>query len=450
MGNFDFDSMLGHDIPCTCGRTHSTDVQKIYLGSDAIDVLVATVQEMGFSHPFVVSDLNTWKAAGEAVDAALRGAGIACAHIVLPYDEPIPDEHVIGEIFCAMPQETDLIVCAGSGTLNDTCKFISYRAKIDYIVFATAPSMDGWVSIGAPLIINHMKVTIDTHGPLAVFSDPAVLAASPAKMINAGVGDVLGKYTALIDWRFSRIVNGEYVCDATVDNVRKALDLVSSNAEAIASREPEAVLTVMEGLLLTGIAMAWIGNSRPASGCEHHMSHVMEMRLQIDGKKAVLHGAKVGIDLIYCLEMYRMLAEQKIDWEAARNRPFDKDAWTAFTRRVYKIAAPEIEALEDRTDKYNIAERNARLDVLEREWPRMVQMMRDELPSPDEIRRIYKVLGAPAKPSDVGIDHELFCDSIIAGRDVRTRWTMLQLLWDLGLDEEYVRRVHDLLEAESN
>ena len=60
------------------------------------------------------------------------------------------------------------------------------------------------------------------------------------------------------------------------------------------------------------------------------------------------------------------------------------------------------------------------------------------------------MLGAPAKPSDVGIDHELFCDSIIAGRDVRTRWTMLQLLWDLGLDEEYVRRVHDLLEAESN
>ncbi|MDO5108098.1 MAG: hypothetical protein Q4D39_07460, partial [Coriobacteriaceae bacterium] len=115
-----------------------------------------------------------------------------------------------------------------------------------------------------------------------------------------------------------------------------------------------------------------------------------------------------------------------------------------------KIAAPEIEALEDRTDKYNIEARNARLDVLEREWPRMVQMMRDELPSPDEIRRIYKVLGAPAKPSDVGIDHELFCDSIIAGRDVRTRWTMLQLLWDLGLDEEYVRRVHDLLEAESN
>ena len=447
MGNFDFESMLGHDIPCTCGRTHSTDVQRIHLGSDAIDVLVRTVQEMGYERLFVVSDRNTWRAAGEAVDAALGEAGITRAHIVLPYDEPIPDEHVIGEVFCAMPQETDLIVCVGSGTLNDLCKFVSFRAKIEYMVFATAPSMDGWVSIGAPLIINHMKVTIDTHGPLAVFSDPAVLAASPTKMINAGVGDVLGKYTALIDWRFARMVNGEYVCDETVANVRKALDLVSSNAEAIASREPEAVLTVMEGLLLTGIAMAWIGNSRPASGCEHHMSHVMEMRLQIDGKKAVLHGAKVGIDLIYCLEMYRMLAEEKIDWEAARAKPFDKDKWVEFTRRVYKIAAPEIEALEDRTDKYNIEARNARLDALEREWPRMVQMMHDELPSPDEIRRIYQVLGAPAKPSDVGIDAELFCDSIIAGRDVRTRWTMLQLLWDLGLDEEYVRRVRAMLEV---
>ena len=447
MGNFDFDSMVGHDLPCTCGRSHSTDVQKIYLGSDAIDVLVATVQEMGFSHLFVVADLNTWKAAGEAVDAAICEAGIDCAHIVLPYDEPIPDEHVVGEIFCAMPQATDLIVCVGTGTLNDTCKFISYRAKIDYIVFASAPSMDGWVSIGAPLIINHMKVTVDTHGPLAVFADPAVLAASPAKMINAGVGDVLGKYTALLDWRISRIINGEYVCDQTVDRVRKALDLVSSNAEAIAGRDPEAVLTVMEGLLLTGIAMAWVGNSRPASGCEHHMSHVMEMRLQIDGKKAVLHGAKVGINLIYCLEMYRMLAEEDIDWEAARAREFDKDAWTAFTRRVYKIAAPEIEALEDRCHKYDIAARNARLDALEREWPRIVQMIRDELPSPDEIRRIYAVLGAPAKPSDVGIDTQLFCDSIIAGRDVRSRWTMLQLLWDLGVDEEYVRRIHAMLEA---
>ncbi|MBQ9237928.1 MAG: hypothetical protein IJ191_01230, partial [Treponema sp.] len=62
----------------------------------------------------------------------------------------------------------------------------------------------------------------------------------------------------------------------------------------------------------------------------------------------------------------------------------------------------------------------------------------------------YRVLGAPSKPSDVDIDSELFCDSIIAGRDVRTRWTMLQLLWDLGLDEEYVRRVRDLLEAEAD
>jgi glycerol-1-phosphate dehydrogenase [NAD(P)+] len=185
-------------------------------------------------------------------------------------------------------------------------------------------------------------------------------------MINAGVGDVLGKYTALIDWRFSRIVNGEYVCDATVDNVRKALDLVSSNAEAIASREPEAVLTVMEGLLLTGIAMAWIGNSRPASGCEHHMSHFLEMRYIPENRRAVFHGTKVGIGTIIALRAYEYVSSLIPDFDAIKSierKPFAE--WEKDVKKAFMSAAPEIIELENAVGKNDVNNICARLEKIE-------------------------------------------------------------------------------------
>ena len=290
-----------------------------------------------------------------------------------------------------------------------------------------------------------MKVTVDTHGPVAVFGDSAVLAVSPMRLINAGVGDVLGKYTALLDWHLARLFNGEYVCDETVELVRKALDTVNANAEAIARREPDAVQSVMEALLLTGLAMAWVGNSRPAAGCEHHMSHVMEMSFQMDGKKAIPHGTKVGIAMIACIEMYEMLAQEKPDFAAARARGFDEDAWLAFTRKVYREASPGIEALERAVRKNDIAKRNERLESMERNWDTACQMMRDELPTSDDMKALFATIGAPAKPQDEGISLELFGNAIRAGKDVRNRWTLLEMLWDLGLDEEYARRICERL-----
>ena len=55
-------------------------------------------------------------------------------------------------------------------------------------------------------------------------------------------------------------------------------------AGAAKNRDPQVLGDIMEGLVLTGVAMSLYGNSRPASGCEHHMSHYWETILDAPGR----------------------------------------------------------------------------------------------------------------------------------------------------------------------
>ena len=438
---FDFTPYLGTDDSCPCGRTHACDVRAIDIGPGALERMPALVREMGFARVHIIADLNTWEAAGAAAERALADAGIPSSAYVLPFEEPIPDEHVIGALFAHFDSAADLVLAVGSGTLNDLAKFLSYRCGVEYMVLASAPSMDGFVSIGSPLIIDHMKTTIDTHGPVAVIGDADILAAAPMEMIAAGVGDVLGKYTALLDWRLSQMINGEYYCERTVGLVRDALAAVARLAPAIPERDPEAVCSVMEALVLTGIAMAHIGNSRPAAGSEHHMSHVWELHFQMAGRKAVLHGAKVGIAEVGMVRLYELLASAEPDFDAAREREFDEEKWLQGTRATYLDATPAIVELERKAGKNDVARRNARIDRMQEIWPEIRAEIEGSLPAADELRRLIAACGGPTRPQDVGIEDWLVAAAVHAGKDVRDRWTLLQMLWDLGLDDEFAARL---------
>ena len=75
------------------------------------------------------------------------------------------------------------------------CKFISYKLSLNYGIAATAPSMDGFASVGAALITDNLKTTYDCHVPTAIFGDLDVLANAPLDMIKAGLGDIVGSIT---------------------------------------------------------------------------------------------------------------------------------------------------------------------------------------------------------------------------------------------------------------
>lgn len=59
--------------------------------------------------------------------------------------------------------------------------------------------------------------------------------------------------------------------------------------------DKKAVTAVFEGLILCGAAMKFAGVSRPASGIEHYLSHIWDMRGVEFGTPVELHGIQCAV-----------------------------------------------------------------------------------------------------------------------------------------------------------
>lgn len=435
---FKLQDYINSTFNCSCNRVHKTNLKEVDISAGALKNIPALVKKYGYRKPFLLSDSNTYEVAGEKIEALLKNSGIDFVSYILKYPELVPNEAVLGEVMTGFDRACDLIIAVGTGTLNDLCKFFSYQMNLDYFIVATAPSMDGFASDGAALIVKNLKVTYPAHVPTAIIADIDIIKNAPIEMITAGVGDILGKYTCLCDWKMASIINREYSCDVVVEMVRKSIDAIVSSIQTVQSRDPETVAKIMEGLILTGIAMSFVGNSRPASGSEHHLSHYWEMMFLFQGKKAVLHGAKVGVGTIAVLKAYEILKGKQIDFDKAREKAktFRYRDWEQNIIRTYGAAAKGVIELEMSAGKNDAVQVSKRIDLIEKNWDEMVAYMNEALPSPDEIASMLKALNAPVTPSQVGIDGQTLVDSIIVAKEVRNRYGLLQMMHDLGVAEE--------------
>lgn len=283
----DLNYNISREISCSCGHTHFSGVKLIDIDQGALTRLPGHIRDLGYHKVFLVADINTWKAAGEAVSDALAKAAIPCENVILNDKEVIPDEKAIGEIMTAYPMGYDLVLGVGSGTLNDLCKFVSHRLGIDYIIFATAPSMDGFVSIGSALMLRHVKTTLDCQGPVAVIGDTDILSAAP----------------------------------------------------------------------------------------------------------------------------------------------------------MHLIAADGIIALENKAGKNDVAKRNRRLLSMKQHWPEIQRTIEEYLPATGDMIDLLTSLHAPVEVTQMGVPAPWAREAVVVAKEVRERYTLLQMLWDLGLAEKYAPEI---------
>lgn len=433
---------------CECGKIHQTSLDTVLIGSGVLSNIPAYLQEHGYERIFIVADTRTYQAAVQQLCELLQ-LGFTVDIIILDEEEVVPDEKTIIKIMGAMNGRYHLLIAVGTGTINDMCKYISYKVNMDYIVVATAPSMDGFASVGAALIMNNMKVTYDTHIAKAIFADLDILQKAPMDMITAGLGDILGKYTCLMDWKISHIINNEYYCPVIVSMVEESIRKVVKAADQVLHRNKEAIESIMEALVLTGIAMSFVGNSRPASGSEHHISHYWEMKFLMEGKKPVLHGTKVGIGTIAILKLYHMLALDQIDFQEARKKAenFDQNEWEKRITSTYNNAAQSVIELEKKAGKNNIEAIKNRLKTMEEKWPKIQSVIQESLPKTRQVEAILERLGAPINPNEVGVNYDMIIDSIMVAKEVRDRYGLLQVLFDLGVSQEYAKAVAQYFET---
>ena len=423
---------LNRTFTCPCGKTHSAPLKDVSVRKDALSDLPKFVKELGFHSLYLVSDHITYGIAGQKCMDILAQAGIRAEIIQLTHLEF--DEATLGELVIHMPQDCDLVVAVGTGTINDMTRYFSFKLGRPFFTVATAAPMDGFASSIAAIHVNHLKTTFQAQTPLAVIGDTEILKNAPYPMIAAGLGDLLGKCTCLCDWRLSHIITGEHQCERIMELVEKCVQDLLPVAGRAKERDPKVLGDIMEGLVLTGVAMSLYGNSRPASGCEHHMSHYWETILEQRGQRPAPHGAQVGVGTVLVLKAVELLLERKVDFDAARRaaEAYDPVKWREEIQRAYGPAAPGVIEMEEEAGKNASAGRLARIDTMERRWSEISALLRT-LPTSDYVADLLSGLGAPCRPEGIGIDRKLLKDTFLYCKEIRARYTILQMMWDLDL-----------------
>lgn len=404
---------------CKCGHEHRAEIEVIS-EVGAINKIPEILNP--YNKPFVIGDVNTYNNNFDCYES-----------FVFEDKELVPDERTVGRALIAIPKDCDILIAVGSGTLNDISRYLSYRLGIPYIIVATAPSMDGYASSVSPLIVDNMKITYQVTYPKFIIADIDIVKNAPHEMIIAGVGDILGKYTCLCDWELSHIINGEYYCENISDLVRTSIKKCVDNIDGLMRREEEAVKNVMDGLILSGIAMSYAGNSRPASGAEHHLSHFWEMDYLFKNKKAVLHGIKVGLATPVIAELYTKI--KTIDINACKIKEFEFDTWSENIKKVYRGAAQGVISLEKTCHKNSTQRIKTRYESYVSNWD-SIRLIMDKVPSKKDILNILQKLNAPTSLGDIGLDKETFYNSIISSKDLRDRYTIMEMASDLNLSEK--------------
>lgn len=434
---------LGKPFKCSCGRTHSTGLEGCTVGAGVLTSLVDYVEKYGFKKVYVACDEITYGIAGEKVMNILHDANINAKAHVFTGGRFIPNEESLGKLMIDAPRDLDLVVAVGTGSINDMCRFFSYQMNVPYAIVATAAPMDGFASSGAALMVDNIKQTIPAQTPLFIIGDTDILCGAPARMISAGLGDLLDKFTCLNDWRISKIVNDEYYCDTVVNLVKDCIENVLKNADKAASRDPKVIGDIMEGLVLTGVAMSFVGNSRPAAGCEHHLNHYWEAIEIQNGQIPVLHGIEVGLAEVVILKMTEFLRESRPDFDAAREKAkqYDQAAWEEKMKEVYGTASDAIIELEHESKKNDPEGRLKRIDKIEENWDEFVKLMNDYMPSAERMIEILKSLDAPYFPSQVGFSDEMLYNALVYGKENRACYTLLSMMGDLGVLEDLAKKV---------
>lgn len=314
--------MIKFKCECERGR-HSAPLSGYEISSGAIAKIPEILKK--YKRIYLVSDENTYKAAGERVEKILSECGKLYSRCILTGEWVLPNAETIGKIllyasdinaksdifkYSPMP---DFILAVGSGTVNDSCRLVSYRLGIPYGIVGTAPSMDGYASAGSPILHDGTKSTVQGTTPKYIIADTDIMKDAPFDMMLAGIGDMFGKYTGILDWELARDCTGEYFCGRIADDVINATNKCLENGYRLNERDEDAVKAIIEGLLVTGLGMAYTGNSRPASGAEHIIAHAWELYDIENGISPNLHGLEVCEATRLVAIMYKMLYEETDD-----------------------------------------------------------------------------------------------------------------------------------------
>ncbi|MFF8382713.1 iron-containing alcohol dehydrogenase family protein [Streptomyces kanasensis] len=207
----------------------------------------------------------------------------------------------------------DAVVGLGGGKIIDVAKYAAARVGVPMVSVATNLSHDGICSPVSTLDNDNGRGSYGVPSPIAMVIDLDVVRDAPARFVRSGIGDAISNISAIADWELSHRHTGEQVDGLAAAMARTAGEAVLRHPGSVA--DDEFLIVLAEALVLTGIAMSISGDTRPASGACHEISHAFDL---LYPARSALHGEQVGLGAAFAMHLRGAREESSLFAEVLR------------------------------------------------------------------------------------------------------------------------------------
>ena len=395
--------------PCECGRDHELVTKKVVVEYNAFANFERYMEETGLTgHRTVIYDSNTYN------NPWIKHVK-ADQEIVLDAEGLHSEKGMIEDMMTKLDRP-EVLVAVGSGTIMDFGRYPAYKLGIPFAAIPTLSSADGYTANICSIIIDGQKKSIPMVAPTLVVTDLDVIAHAPMFLTVSGVSDILAKYISLADWKIAKLVSGEYYCPMVAQLSQDALDTMRKAADTLAAGgEPDFEAMTM-AQMMSGLTMQLLNHSRAASGAEHLMAHLVEMKPPRFEKAHGMHGQCVGVGTYLCAKEYHRLASlptPKAKPFQPLTREWVEEKFGPLADGIMKENANDVLGT---FDPQNIVDN----------WEG-VKAIIAEIPPAEELAALYEKIGALYKPEDIGIDPALSEDMLSVSAAIRNRLTLIRM-----------------------
>ena len=378
----------------------------------------------------VISDVNTHEAMAKRVAKELKALGTIDV-VVFPGDMHC-DEPTIAEMK-ERTRHADALVAVGSGSLCDTVKYATFEDGRPYAAFATAASMNGYAAGTASVTLsNGYKTSLPAHAPRGVFIDLKVSAEAPTWLSAAGLADSMCRPVAQVEWWGSHRLLGTHYSDTPFVLLEKDEPEMIKAATGLATHAIDANGWLHRVMVMSGFGNVILGTSHAGSMGEHQVSHWIDMFAGRD-HPGTKHGQQVGVASIALARLHQQLFSMN---KPPRVKP-TKISETDFVLRYGESMGRMMhgEARKKALDERGADQFNERLAEI---WPELREESMKYLMPATEISRIIAASGGPTTATGLGLPRDVWRNAMKYARDVRNRWSYLDLADDAGLLDEFL------------
>ena len=400
-----------YSCPCTCGREHPLETKMVVVEYGALEHFDDYMAQCGLTgRRTVLYDTNTYNLPGMVHVPADK-------EIVLEAKGLHSEKSLIESIIPQL-EDPDVIITVGSGTLMDFARYNAFHMGIPFVAIPTLASSDGFTANICSVVIDGHKRSIPMSAPALVLADLNIISGAPMFLTVSGVADILSKHISLADWKIAHLVSGEYYCERVAGMAQQALDMMVACAEALLDGDPPDFEAMTMAQMISGLSMQMLGNSRAASGAEHLIAHLVEMKPPRFEFAHGIHGECVG-----CAGEYHRMIEK-----VPRAKPFEplSEEW------IHEKFGPLAEGIIKENEHDVLATFDSQ-NIVDN-WDAIREIV-SNIPTAEEFADVFRGLDGKYRLSDIGIDEALAPEVLDISAAIRNRLTFARMRRVLDFEE---------------